>query len=71
MPTLILPISANAQQRTIKTPFQAPILTKKVLIQSVAPKSITLIAEGKEVAVTITGANVNQITAVQVIEQGK
>jgi hypothetical protein len=71
MPTLILPISANAQQRTIKTPFQAPVLTKKVSIQSVAPKSIILIAGGQEVAVTITGANVNQITAVQVIEQGK
>ena len=50
-------MTANAQQQIIRTPAQAPVLTKQVSIQSIAPKSITLIAGGKEVAVTITGAH--------------
>jgi hypothetical protein len=68
---LILPMSAKAQQQMIKTPVQAPLSTKQVSIESITPKPINLIVGGQEVAVTITGANVNKITAVQVIQRGK
>jgi hypothetical protein len=59
------------QQKIAQTPAQVPLSKIQVTIQSVTPNPINLVAGGEAVIFIISGNNLDQITAIQVIDQSR
>jgi hypothetical protein len=68
---VVLTILGLAQERSRKTSSVSLESKDQVTIQSVKPNPVMLEAGGLVVTVTISGTNLDQITAIRVVEQGK